>query len=263
MMIRGRSRALAVGAVVALLTAVSVAAGAGGEGPVTVTAGNLKVTADGDIIPDTLPKSTFAPASFWAEGKIATVDGSHIPAAKTIIVEADKNGALTVKGYPVCKPGALQSKDTAGAMSACKSALVGEGQATAEISFPEQEPIMAKSKILAFSGGEAAGVVTLYIHAYLTVPVPASIVTIVKTEKISKGRYGTLSTATIPKIAGGSGSVKSFTLKLSKRWTYRGKKMSLITAKCPDGRLQARVMSNFADGTIAKATIVRTCTGKG
>lgn len=254
---------MAVGCGALLLSAVSHTWAAGDEKAVTVTAGNLTVTANGDIEPDTLPKTKFAPASFWAEGKIATLDGKHIPAAKTIVVEGDRNAALTVKGYPTCKSALLQSKDTAGAMSACKAALVGEGQATAEISFPEQPPIMAKSKILAFSGGEAGGVVTLYIHAYLTVPVPAAIVTVVKTKKISKGRYGTHSTATIPKIAGGSGSVKSFTLKLSRQWTYQGRKMSLISAKCPDGRLQARVTSNFADGTIAKATVVRSCTGKG
>lgn len=104
---------------------------------------------------------------------------------------------------------------------------------------------------------------TLYVHAYLSAPVAAAIVTVVKIKKVHNGRYGTLSTSTIPKIAGGAGSVKSFTLKLDKKWTYKGKKMSFISAKCPDGKLQANVQASFADETKASATVVRTCTPKG
>lgn len=102
---------------------------------------------------------------------------------------------------------------------------------------------------------------TLFIHAYITVPTPAAIVTTVKIKKIHKGRYGLLSVASIPKIAGGSGSVKSFSLTINKRYTYKGKKMSVLTAKCPDGKLQAHATAVFADGTKAAATIIRTCTG--
>ena len=260
---QGVRRAIAVAVAAVLFVVASIAAAAGGEGPVTVTVGNLKVTADGNITPQAFPRSKFAPAGFWAEGKIATLDGTHLPAAKTFVIQGDKNVELTVKGYPTCSAGALQSRDTRAAEAACRSAIVGEGQATAEVAFPEQKPILAKSKILAVNGGERGGVVTLYVHAYLSAPVAAAIVTVVKIKKVHNGRYGTLSTSTIPKIAGGAGSVKSFTLKLDKKWTYKGKKMSLISAKCPDGKLQANVEANFADATKASATIVRTCTPKG
>ena len=70
-------------------------------------------------------------------------------------------------------------------------------------------------------------------------PVPAAIVTTVKIKKIHNGRYGLKSVATIPKIAGGSGSVTSFSLKIDKKFTYKGKKVSVLSAKCPDGKLQA------------------------
>jgi hypothetical protein len=256
-------RAIVCAAALVVLVVASIAAAAGGEGPVTVTVGNLKVTADGDITPETFPRSKFAPAGFWAEGKIATLDGTHLPAAKTFVIQGDKNVALTVKGYPTCSANALQSRDTKAAEKACGPAIVGTGQATAEVAFPEQPPILAKSKILAINGGEKGGVVTLYVHAFLSAPVAAAIVTVVKIKKIHDGRYGTLSTSTIPKIAGGAGSVKSFTLKLDKKWIYNGRKMSLISAKCPDGKLQANIEANFSDGTKAGATIIRTCTPKG
>jgi hypothetical protein len=83
----------------------------------------------------------------------------------------------------------------------------------------------------------------------------------VKIKKVHNGRFGLKSVATIPKIAGGSGSVKSFNLTINKKYTYKGKKMSVLTAKCPDGKLQAHVTSIFSDGTKASAGIVRTCTG--
>ena len=39
--------------------------------------------------------------------------------------------------------------------------------------------------------------------------------------------------------------------------------MSVLSAKCPDGKLQAHGTAVFSDGTKASAEIIRTCTGKG
>jgi len=84
--------------------------------------------------------------------------------------------------------------------------------------------------------------------------VTAAVVTTVKVKKIHKGCYGLLSTAAVPKIAGGSGSVTFFTLTLKK---------GIIKATCPDGKLQARGTAVFADSTKATGTVIRPCTGKG
>jgi hypothetical protein len=239
------------------LIAVSVAgiaSAAGGGGPVTVEAGNLKVTVDGQFSPSKLPKKKMAPIVLTASGQIATKDGSHPPALKTVELETDKNGAINTKGVPVCKSGQLQSRDTKAAEKVCKSAIIGTGTTNVEIAFPEQKPIPVTSKLLVFNGGTSGGKTTLFIHAYITVPTPAAIVTTVKIKKIHKGRYGLQSIASIPKIAGGSGSVTSFNLKV-------GNKKKVLSAKCPDGKLQAHATAKFADGTTAKATIIRTCTG--
>ncbi|HET7418637.1 MAG TPA: hypothetical protein VFJ61_13525 [Solirubrobacterales bacterium] len=237
------------------LIAVSVAgvAGAAGGGPVTAEAGNIKFTFDGGFSPSKLPKKKLAPITLTASGKIQTKDGTHPPALKEVVVETDKNGAIDTKGVPVCKSGQLQSRDTKAAEKVCKSAIIGSGQTNVEIEFPEQSPIPVNSKLLVFNGGTAGGKTTLYIHAYITVPTPAAIVTTVKIKKIHKGRYGLESIASIPKIAGGSGSVTSFNLSIGKQKT--------LFAKCPDGKLQAHATSKFDDGTKVSASIVRTCTG--
>ena len=52
--------------------------------------------------------------------------------------------------------------------------------------------------------------------------------------------------ATIPKIAGGSGSVTDFNLTINKK--------GYLLAKCPDGHLDAQGEAIFADGTRAKGS---------
>lgn len=236
------------------VSAAGVASAAGGGGPVTAEAGNIKFTFDGGFSPTKLPKKKMAPIVLTASGKIQTKDGSHPPALKTVEVESDKNGTINTKGVPVCKSGQLQSRDTKAAEKVCGSSIIGTGTTSVEIQFPEQNPIPVNSKLLVFNGGTSGGKTTLFIHAYITVPTPAAIVTTVKIKKIHKGRYGLLSVASVPKIAGGSGSVKSFSLKV-------GNKKKVLAAKCPDGKLQAHATAIFADGTKASAGIVRTCTG--
>jgi len=238
----------------AALIAVSVAGIAtGANKPVTVEAGNLVFTFNGGFSPSKLPKKKLAPISLTASGNISTKDGTHPPALKEAVVETDKNGAINVKGVPVCKAGQLQSRDTKAAEKACKKAIIGTGQTTVEVQFPEQKPILVNSKLLVFNGGKSGSTTTLYIHAYFSAPVTGAIVTTVKIKKVSNGRYGLKSIATIPKIAGGSGSVKSFNLTINKK--------GVLLAKCPDGKLQAKATAIFSDGTKASAPIIRTCTG--
>jgi hypothetical protein len=250
-------------AALAVFFALLIAAFASAEKPVTVRTGNLEFVANGGFSPKALSKTALTPIAFSAEGKIKTLDGTHPPALKEVLVEADKNTAVFVKGYPVCKSGQLQSQDSAHAEAICKAALIGKGTTNVEIAFPESKVVPVSSKLLVFNGGEKGGVATFFIHAYITVPVPAAIVTTVKIKKIHNGRYGMLATATIPKIAGGSGSVTSFSLKIDKKYTYKGKKVSVLSAKCPDGKLQAHATAIFADATRASAEVIRTCTGKG
>ncbi len=238
----------------AALIAVSVAGIATAEKPVKVRAGDLELTFNGGFTPKALSKTKLTPITLNVSGKIRSASGQHVPAMKEFDLETDKNGAVNVKGLPVCKSSQLQSQDTKHAEDICRSAIIGSGQAIAEIAFPEQTPIDAKSKIIAFNGGFSGGTTTLYIHAYLTVPTPAAIVSTVKIKKISNGRFGLKAVTTIPKIAGGSGSVTDFNLTINKK--------GVLTAKCPDGKLQAHGTAIFTDGTRASAEVIRTCTGK-
>jgi hypothetical protein len=250
-------------AIAALAVLVVGSASFAGAKPVTVEAGNLEFSFDGGFAPKALPKNELAPITLTASGKISSKDGSHPPALNEAIVETDKNGAVFVKGLPVCKSGQLQSRDTAAAKKACPKSIIGTGRTSVEVEFPEQPPIDVNSALTVFNGGQSGGTTTFYIHAFFTAPISGAIVTTVKIKKINRGRYGLKSVATIPKIANGSGSVTSFNLKIGKTYTYKGKKVSVLTAKCTDSKLQAFATAVFADGTKASAGIIRPCTPKG
>jgi hypothetical protein len=249
--------------VVALAAAFAGIATAKKYPPTVIKVGNLVLELNGGFSPTALPKNKLAPITLNIEGKISTADGTHAPALKEVIVETDKNGTINAKGLPVCTSGKLQATDTAHAKKACPTAIVGEGITNVEVEFPEQKPFIAKSKLLAFNGGVKGGKTTIYIHAYLSSPVSAAVVTTVKISKIHNGRFGTKSIATIPKIAGGYGSVKEFQLTFNRSFTYKGKKQAYLLAKCPDGHLDAHATSIFADGTKLVGDFTRACTPKG
>lgn len=245
-----------MGSIAALAVAVALAVGslAAAEKPVKIISGDIETIFNGGFSPTTLSKKKPTPISFWISGQMRTLSGEHVPAMKEFLLEGDKHASISVKGIPVCPPGKLQSTNTAAARKACGPALIGSGKAKAEIFFEEQDPIPVTSDLLAFNGGFRGGVTTLYLHAYITVPAPAAIVTVVKVKRIAKGRYGLQSIATIPRIAGGSGSVTFFRLALQK---------GILSATCPDGHLNARGTATFADGPSLSGAVVRACTGKG
>jgi hypothetical protein len=252
--------------VIGVLTAamLSLAALANAEKPISVRAGNLVLTFNGGVSPKALSKTTFEPISLNVSGKIAEADGSQPPPLTEVLIDTDKNGMVDVKGVPVCKEGQLEARTSSAAEKACKPALLGTGTTDVTVLFAESKPVPLHSKLLAFNGGEKGGVTTIYIHAYLSSPVTAALVTTVKISKEHDGRYGTKSVATIPKIAGYAGSVNAFSLTFQKKlFAYQGKKHGDLLAKCSDGHFEAQAEAKFHDGTkIGPAKITRACTPK-
>ncbi len=188
--------AAALGVAVVVFAGIAFAA----EKPVKVVVGELEAEFNGGFTPKAISKKKPTPIVFNISGKFRSLNPNekHVPAIKEFLFEGDKHASISVKGIPVCKASQLQSRDTAGARKVCGPAIIGTGHAEAGIKFPEQNEIPASSELLAFSGGEKGGVITLFIHAYITVPTPAAIVTTVKIKKIHNGRYGTGSVSTIP-----------------------------------------------------------------
>jgi hypothetical protein len=213
--------------------------------------------------PKALSKATPTPIALKLSGQIKTSDGTHPPALRELILETDRNGAIDVKGLPVCRLGVMEERNTSSANEVCPDAIVGGGTMNVEVAFPEQPPISLKSALTVFNRGVRQGVTTLLVYAFLKNPVSAAVVTTVKIKKIHKGRFGAEAIFSLPVIAGGSGSVTSFSTTLHRRFSYKGKRASLLTLKCPDGKIQARAEAVFSDGAQANAEVLRPCIPKG
>jgi hypothetical protein len=255
---RNLVRSTCIGVVLAL-----IAAGGALAKPEAVQVGNLVLTHDGAVSPTKLPRHAQAPIDAWISTAIATRDGSHIPAVREAVIDVDDDIRVDAKGLPVCKKNQLQSRDARDARRVCGKAIVGKGSARAEIEFPEQNPIIASSPLTIFNGGVKGGTTTLFVHAFITVPVPAAVVTTVKINTIHRGPFGIEVAAKIPPISGGAGSLADAKLEIGRKFTYRGRKVSFISASCPSGRhlIQGRVL--FADKTALNLARVLPCTPSG
>lgn len=236
----------------------------------TLRAGNLIVTFGGGTSPKKLPRTEYTPVTTNIFGKIKTTDGTHPSAFREAIVDIDKDVKINVKGYPACKPGELEARDTKAAMKVCGDAVLGKGNAHVEIAFPEQKPIVVPSPLTVFNGGEKGGKVTLLIHIFVTVPAPTAVVT--QTTITRKGT-GVHTVSKIPVVAGGSGSGLDFNFNLGKTYTYKGKKIGYFEAKCPDGVFKVNTPKvlfknetntpGVAATTVLKGGLAVPCTPKG
>jgi hypothetical protein len=232
------------------------------EPPVVVRAGNMVLRLNGGVTPKTLPKNEFAPMGFHASGDFATVDGSHPPALGEAVFDSDKDIVVDVEGLPACSVAKLQAQDTEHAEAACGEAILGKGSATVEVAFPEQAPFDATGPLILFNGGERRGVITLLAYTYVSVPAPTAVVTTAKLTKQRNGVYGLHSVVKIPRIAGGAGSIVRANLSARRVYTYKGERRSVLSGRCPDGRVYARGTFKFSDGSSIFGNLVRTCIGR-
>lgn len=225
-----------------------------------VRAGNIVFGDNGGISPTKLPRHGFAPATARIIGKIGTVDGTHPPALRQVEADIDRTIRVDAVGLPRCRAGQLQARSTADAKRACGDAVVGSGSATVEVAFPEQPPFSSTGPLVLFNGGVHGNTTSVLLHAFVNVPAPTAIVVPATVTRIHKGRFGLHLEARVPRIAGGAGSATNFELKIGRRFTYKGKKKSFLSAGCPTGSWMTKGHVEFADGTEAGLTHLFACT---
>lgn len=256
------SRHLARAGAMAAVLALTVAAAALGA-PKVVRAGNLFLRDNGGIVPRALPRHEMVPISAFINAELRTTDGTRPPAIRTVTLDLDKTIAVEARGLPTCRKGEIVARTTAAARKACPNAIVGSGEGEVEVAFPESEPFRAKGPILLFNGGVHGGRTILYIHTYVSVPAPTAVIGTVELTRVHSGHFGLRAVTTVPRIAGGDGSVTRFKVRIGRRFTYRGRQRSYLLARCPTGRYYTEGHVLFADGTTLGLTHVLPCTPKG
>ncbi|HEX3733982.1 MAG TPA: hypothetical protein VHU86_02390 [Solirubrobacterales bacterium] len=218
---------LALGVVAALALAL-IPGPAQGE---RAQSGNLIVTLNGGIAPLKLPRRQPAPVAVHLEGKIGTADGSPLPQVKQVKIELAGPGLLFTHGLAVCPQARLRNANDGQALNRCGPALVGRGSLTAQVLIPNQAPFAIHTRLLAFNGRTAAGRTAIWVHAFSSDP-PVSLVLPFVVHPGSEA-FPTILVATVPRSVGPLPHLAVFHLRLYRRFSYRGRRRSYISATCP------------------------------
>jgi hypothetical protein len=221
--------------------------------------GEIVVVGDGKVIPSKLPRHENAPIHLKMHGRLSTVSGELPPILKHLMLEVDEDGEIETRGLPVCPAGKLQSRTVLEVRKGCPKAIIGTGTGEAVVAFPDQKGIDVSSPLTVFNGPSSANRWTVYLHAFITVPVPAAIVFKIDIARIDNGPLGYRVETDFPKIAGGAGVPIAAELEIGHSWTYRGKRYSYLNGRCEDGKHQAKGEFIFKDGTIVTGAFLQPC----
>jgi hypothetical protein len=248
-------------AVAVAIAATAAIAGSTGAG-VTTPDGNTQAV--GVLItPKKLGKKTYTAASLEATTKLTTSAASGVPSPTVrVILDFDKNAKIFTKGIPTCDPAKLQNTSTVVAEQQCKPAKIGSGTAVALL--PVGATIYTVNQVVtAFNGIPQGGKPVIILHTYGTTPIQTTLVLVGAVTNYNKEGYGPRLDLEVPKIAGGTGALTDFNVKINKKYKYKGKPASFISAKCPNSKkLKARAQFIFLDGESSTPTSTQSCTQK-
>jgi hypothetical protein len=256
-----QKRFISIASLAALVAiAIPVSAALAGE-TVTGPDGNTQ-SIEASVSPRALYNKTASPAALTVEVKTGTTATSGVPSpAVHDVIDFDQNLALATKGLPTCNSSQLQNTTTEAAELACGKAKIGSGSATTLL--PLGVLYTEPTKVTAFNGVPQGGKPVVLLHAYGTSPLQTTLVLVGTVSNLGKEGYGPRLDVTIPAIAGGAGVITDFKVKIQKSWTYKGKKMSFVTARCPASRkLRYRGAFTYSDGTTINADTTQNCTPK-
>jgi hypothetical protein len=248
-----------------LATALALVAAAGAlANAEVVQKGDLRVSFQGQFSPHALPRQGTVPIAVAIGGRISTTDGAPPPQLRRITIEINRSGQLSAAGLPVCDLKDIQPSTNRGALAACGDSLVGTGSFSANVELPEQAPFPSNGKVLAFAGREGGRPVIL-AHVYGTEPIPTSY-TLPFQIGTARGDFGTVLTASLPQVTSDWGFVTGIDLRLNRRFSFRGKRRSYLSAGCPAPAgfpgvsfPLVRASFAFARGTTLTSVLSRSC----
>jgi hypothetical protein len=246
---------------VALVFSLAVASLARAE---LTAQGDLFIRFDGGISPNTLPRAEPAPIAVRIEGTIRSATRQNPPPLRRIKIALNRGGKFSTVGLPICRRPEIDPANPSEALATCGDAFVGGGGYTAIESLGDQPPKVFRGEVLLFNSKEN-GRQTILGHVYQAKPIPLD-GTIVFHVSHSSGTYGTIVTGQVPESINGEGYLTSIFLQLQRRYSFRGRARSYLTASCPApaGFTKAifpfaQTSMSFEDGRTLSSTLTRTC----
>lgn len=212
------------------------------------------------LSPKKLSKSKQVPVTLKVTTKTtSTTAANGIPSpAVRAVVDFDKNMRLFTRGLPTCNANKLQNVSTDAAIAACKRARIGGGRATALLRVGTQV-FVQRQTITAFNGVRKGGRPSILLHTYGTSPVQVTLVLNGVIRNYNKKGFGSRLDINVPLIAGGTGALTDFFAKIYRKFKYKGKRRSFVTASCKKSKMKARGAFTFLDGVTLTAKSNHTC----
>lgn len=227
--------------------------------------GDLRIVFDAGFVPHALPRDRLAPIDVQLSGTVGTSDGSRPPQLRHISIALNRYGRIDTRGLPTCAADDVESTSSATALSRCRDALVGHGEFGAAVAFPGGSQLPVKGKILIFNS-KVGGRPAFLAHVAARNPIEATVVLVFHISHPRSGKFGTVVTAKIPRIAADLGYVTEISLSIGRRYQVGGQRLSLLSARCaaPDGFpgalfSLARGSFVFADGRHLGGAVIRHC----
>lgn len=227
----------------------------------------LRVVFDGGLTPHGLPRSGVAPIKVTMDAAISAKKGVNPPQLRQIAIAINRNGRFSPGGFPTCEVEDIQPATTAGALEACSDSLVGKGKFTASVLLPEQAPFPSEGKVNAFNG-TFHGKPAILLHVYGTDPVPTSY-TLPLEVSHTKGTFGILLSASLPRVTSEWGYVTGLSLTLGRTFRRHGEVHGYLSAGCPAPAGFPRTTFPFARasfgfaGKTLTSTLTRSCGVRG
>jgi hypothetical protein len=229
--------------------------GAGAKGAL-VQVNGLRLKADGGFKPQRLPRDHYAPIEFQGYADIRSLTGKPPPELTEATLEFDRDGRLQTKGLPVCAASRIEGLGTASARSTCKGAIVGTGTIGLTL-FAEGVALPAHAPLTLFNGPPSGANPTVNAHVHIASPVDKTFVVPVTIER-ERGEYAYRAHFDTPALSAG-GVLTHVDAKISRRFMYRGRERSYVSARCSDGILRTHGNFLFADGTVIDGAIEKAC----
>lgn len=226
--------------------------------------GNLRLSFDARFSPHALPRDRDAPVTVTLNGSIRTTNGSRPPQLRSMSIAVNRYGRLSTVGLPVCPQRLLESTSSETALAICGRALIGRGRFGANVDFPDLK-FPVEGRMLAFNSRQR-GRPAIALHVYGTNPVETTLVLPFAIRHPQRGRYGTVISTRIPRIASDLGYVTDLSLTFGRRYRHEGRPRSFISARCaapagfPGALFNfARGSFSFANGQTLTSTLARDC----
>ena len=256
---------------VLLAPSAAIAGSLAVAGAEVISGDNVRIGFRGGIAPRALPRRVLAPVSLRVEGTVSPI-GSQTPSGLArVVVEVNRHAVFSTAGLPRCSPRELGGTDSREALALCGDALVGSGYITSHIDYPDQAPFPARGRVLVFNSrknGRQSLVVHVFGHR------PASISTLLSGALVAnrppRGAFGPRVVIEMPKVRDGWGYVNGFGLTFHRRYGYRGRERSLISASCPAPKglrvvpfRSARGSFELSDGQVLSRALGGSCRASG